>query len=322
MSAEPTRFLRTLPLFAGLSDSEVAELSWAGQAFRLEAGEFLFRQDAAADDIYCVESGRLAISIKVGGSVEKTIAYIAAGSIVGESALVDGGIRSASACATEPTRGWCLHRRGFDALRAAYRPSAAKVLRQLAGVISDRIAPPSPAPQLGRGTLAARIDLAPFRQSTRDLNRQNLQRLSALKEFTPDELEEFLAELNQLHVPRGTVLFREGDPQGSCFITVRGAVEVCIERDGTRRKLALQGPGGMFGEASLFTERPRGATCWARENTTLLELERPTFERLFQGQSVAVFKFFEAAVRLLVELMRRAALRQAWFEAERHGRSA
>jgi hypothetical protein len=37
---------------------------------------------------------------------------------------------------------------------------------------------------------------------------------------------------------------------------------------------------------------------------------------------VVAFKFFEAAVRLLIELMGRAAVRQTWFEAERRGKTA
>jgi CRP-like cAMP-binding protein len=84
-------------------------------------------------------------------------------------------------------------------------------------------------------------------------------------------------------------------------------------------KLALQGPGTMFGEAGLFSGRPRSATGWAREDSILLEIDRPAFDRLFEEHSIVAFKFFDAAIVLLTELMRRALVRQAWFETERRG---
>ena len=162
MSAEAAGFLRTLPLFASLSDAEVAELAWTAQPFRLETGEFLCRQGAGAEEMYCIESGRVALSVMVGGTDENIIGYRERGCIVGETALVDGGIRSASVRATEPTCGWSLHRRGLDVLRATHRPSAAKVLRQIAGIISDRIALLIPAPQMERSIPAPAVDLAPL----------------------------------------------------------------------------------------------------------------------------------------------------------------
>ena len=148
------------------------------------------------------------------------------------------------------------------------------------------------------------------------MNRENLLRLPPFKIFEADELEEMLAVLAHLQVPKGTVLFREGEPPGSCFITVSGAVEIYIEREGMRRKLAVQGPGTMFGETSLFTNKPRSATGWAREKSTLLECDIAAFEGLYTSSSAAAFKFFEAAVALLIGVMRKAAARQAWFEAE------
>ncbi|HSG65116.1 MAG TPA: cyclic nucleotide-binding domain-containing protein, partial [Gammaproteobacteria bacterium] len=105
----------------------------------------------------------------------------------------------------------------------------------------------------------------------------------------------------------------------SCFITVRGAVEICADSGGRRIKLALHGPGAMFGEAGLFSRQRRTATGWARENSILLEVERAAFERLFEQDSIVAFKFFDAAVEILVQIMRRAIARQAWLETARRG---
>ncbi len=316
MNAQPARFLQTLPLFSSLSPSELEDFAFTGETFRLTTGEILFRQNTPAHAMYCIESGAIELSTMVGGSGEKMLGRLGPGAMFGEAALLDGGARSATARATEETQGWLLQRRAFDVLRGSYRPSAAKVLRKLAEIISARIT--SLNPPESRGGLATRepTDLTPFRRPSVDLNRENLMRLPPFKNFEPDELEQMLSALNQLQIPKGTVLFREGEPPGACFITVCGAVEIYVEREERRRKLAVEGPGAMFGEASLFTNHPRSATGWAREKSVLLECDLPTFERLYNSSSPAAFKFFEAAVSMLIGVMRKAAARQAWFEAE------
>ena len=244
--------------------------------FALAAGESLCRQGESADEMYCIEAGTVRITVTVAGGGEQELAVLGPGAVLGETSLVGGGLRAATATAVEPVSGFSLHRRAFE--------------------------PP---------------DLGVFRGDKADLDRDNLLLMPILEDFSRDELEALLGELHRLDVPRGTVLFREGDRPGSCFITLRGAVEIYVDTDAGKRKLALQGPGAMFGEASLFAGRPRSATCRTREDSILLEMEATTFQRLFEEQSVVAFKFFDGATRILVDLMRRAAERQTWFEAER-----
>ncbi len=312
-------FFARLPLFASLSAEELKEMTWTARPFELAAGETLCRQGEPAEEMFAIREGSVQLSIEIAGSGETPIATLQSGSILGETALVSLGQRTATARALEPTSGYALHRKAFEVLHAAYRPSAAKVLRELAGLISVRIASTNqPGPSVApRGEPAP--DLAPFRHPATDLDIENLRRLPVLADFHSDEIASLLAEFNKLLVPKGTVLFREGDPPGSSFITVRGAVELCSDRDGRREKLALQGPGSLFGEAGLFSNRDRSAKGWARENSILLEIDRPTFDRLFDSHSIVAFKFFDAAVRGLIDLMRRAVARQAWFETERRG---
>jgi CRP/FNR family transcriptional regulator, cyclic AMP receptor protein len=316
MGSDAGRFLGTLPIFSDLTPSEVEELAWAARPFRLEAGDFLFHQGAPANEVCCVERGRLVLTVRVGGSEQRRIGVLNAGSIVGEAALVDRALRSASAVAAEPTSGYALHHRAFDVLRATYRPSALKVLRRIAGLISARLAGAVPS-HVGRSHAGGLVDLGQYRHPATDLDRENLRRLPALGEFEPDELSVLLESSHQLVLPKGTILFHEGDPPGSCFITVRGAAELFVEDAGRRQKLALRGPGKMFGEAGLFSDRHRAATGWVRENSVLLELERAAFDRLFSDEPVVAGKFLESAIQLLIDLMRSAAVRQAWFEAER-----
>ena len=89
-----------------------------------------------------------------------------------------------------------------------------------------------------------------------------------------------LPYLQEWSVPPGAKVFEEGSTDRSCFIIVRGSVEVCIERTGQRRRLAQFGPGRSIGELGLFDDLPRNVTCIATEPTVLLELSRTRFGTL------------------------------------------
>lgn len=308
-------FLSGHPLFSALSQEEIAELAWTARPFHLETGEVLCRQGAPADEMFVVRNGCVELSIRIAGSEERTIGTAGAGSVLGETALISGGLRSATARALQPTDGCALHRRAFEVLRAGYRPSAAKVLRRLAALISSRIVGRTDGGQ--ETPDGPPTDLAPFRRPAAGLDVEHLRALPFLAGFDRREVETLLEEFDELVVPRGTTLFRQGDLPDACYITIRGAVEICVERNGRRDKLALQGPGMLFGEAGLFNDHRRSATAWARERSNLLEIDRRTFDRLFAGQSTVAFKFFDAAVVLLVGQMRRSVARKAWFETER-----
>ena len=61
--ASAIEFLRTVPLFSGVSDEVLAEIADRARARRLQAGDVLFSQGDPADELYVVESGQLEVSI-------------------------------------------------------------------------------------------------------------------------------------------------------------------------------------------------------------------------------------------------------------------
>ena len=61
------------------------------------------------------------------------------------------------------------------------------------------------------------------------------------------------ATMVQTEVPRGQVLFHEGDPGDRLYVIVEGKVKLGrASGDGRENLLAILGPGEMFGELSLF----------------------------------------------------------------------
>ncbi len=81
----------------------------------------------------------------------------------------------------------------------------------------------------------------------------------------------------------GEVLFRQGDKGESCFVVAEGALkgEIIYEEKGKRFTSEFRvGPGGIFGEMSLFTGLPRTATGIIEEEAELLEITAENFALL------------------------------------------
>jgi CRP-like cAMP-binding protein len=80
------------------------------------------------------------------------------------------------------------------------------------------------------------------------------------------ELEEIAKLLDEVAVPAGKVLMRQGEPGSEMFIIATG--RFTIERNG--KVLRDVGPGTSIGDLSLISEGPRTATVTAAEPSRIL----------------------------------------------------
>src|SRR5205814_6726127 len=108
------------------------------------------------------------------------------------------------------------------------------------------------------------------------------------------ELARMIRSMRRWDLRRGTTLFSEGDPAGSCFIVVRGAVDVTIDVRGEPQQLATLLPGTILGQMSLVVNEPRAATCTVSDEALLLEIGRPACERLLNRRSSLALKWLSA----------------------------
>ena len=76
-------FLATVPLFAGLDPSALADLRKAAEPFTFDAGEILFRQDDAADGVYLLAEGEVALSARTPGDGLVELARVGPGGLMG-----------------------------------------------------------------------------------------------------------------------------------------------------------------------------------------------------------------------------------------------
>jgi CRP/FNR family transcriptional regulator, cyclic AMP receptor protein len=82
------------------------------------------------------------------------------------------------------------------------------------------------------------------------------------------ELAQVASIAEQVDIPEGSVLIRQGEPGRDFFVLADGSVEV--RRKG--RRVATLGAGDFVGEIALLTNAPRTATVRARSAVTALHV--------------------------------------------------
>lgn len=97
------------------------------------------------------------------------------------------------------------------------------------------------------------------------------------------EIRALAGDVRRRAYASGEVLFRQGDRGESCYVVARGGIrgEIATGEKGKRAVSEFRvGPGGLFGEMSLFTGMPRTATGVVEGETELIEIGAEAFGRL------------------------------------------
>jgi CRP-like cAMP-binding protein len=95
--------------------------------------------------------------------------------------------------------------------------------------------------------------------------------------------------------PRGTVLFREGDPGKEMYVVQSGRVTIHKQVGDVEKVLTTLGPGEFLGEMSILNNKPRSATATCAEASKLLVIDAKTFEAMIRGNA-------EIAIRMIKKL--------------------
>jgi len=114
MSNEMTlEALRSVPLFASLTDAAAIELRELLTIKNVPSGTELFHKGDTGDAMYLIETGRVRISIHDDDQKEIVLAELAQGDFFGEMSIIDGRQRSADAYVIEDGRLAILSRDSF-----------------------------------------------------------------------------------------------------------------------------------------------------------------------------------------------------------------
>ena len=108
-------------------------------------------------------------------------------------------------------------------------------------------------------------------------------------------LQQIAAMADELDVPEGRQLTREGEAGSEFFIILEGTAEV--RRRG--RKIRTLGPGDFLGEIALVTRVPRTATVTATSPLDVLVITAREFRSLLEQAPAVQTKVLEALAERL-----------------------
>src|SRR5262245_66673789 len=96
-----------------------------------------------------------------------------------------------------------------------------------------------------------------------------LREIPLFAHCTRKELGEIARVAEEIDVPAGAVLIREGEEGHDFYVVVDGALDIGKEGGG---RVDEAGPGDFVGEMALLSRRPRNATVTAATPVTLLRI--------------------------------------------------
>src|SRR5215217_5773066 len=109
---------------------------------------------------------------------------------------------------------------------------------------------------------------------------------SAFAGLSTQSLSLLLDGLEEVHVPQGRLIFREGDPPGPAYVIRSGRARAFSHNAaGGRDDRTFLRQGDVFGEASLFTGGTRVVSVDSLDDLTLLSIPPATFKRLLDGDA-------------------------------------
>jgi HEAT repeat protein len=116
------------------------------------------------------------------------------------------------------------------------------------------------------------------------------------KNFPGADLAGIASLADVVQIEPAEVVFEQGDEGDAFYVVVRGAIK--ISRGQTL--LATLGPREGFGEMAILDRDTRSATATASEGTTLLRLDRDSFDRVVEQNPVVARGIY----RVLTERLR------------------
>lgn len=100
----------------------------------------------------------------------------------------------------------------------------------------------------------------------------------------------------------GQTIFKEGDHAEEMFIIHQGQVNISKRARNAEQILATLRDGEFFGEMALFTDSPRSATATVAVESTILRIDKKSFDYMVNGNTA----FAVNMIRKLCERLRNA----------------
>lgn len=141
-----------------------------------------------------------------------------------------------------------------------------------------------------------------------DLACRLLRTPSAMMAMNDAEIRKVVERMHLINIPRGTVVFREGEPGDPAHLLLLLAGEVIVETGHTVGVPAsVLGPGNIIGEMSLLDGSPRSSTCSTASAVQAAGLSREALEALIEQEPRIGAKLMVALSNRMAERLRALA---------------
>ncbi len=110
--------------------------------------------------------------------------------------------------------------------------------------------------------------------------RHIVEHIDIFKPLSPAEKDAVIGANGLSIYAPGESMVVYGDPGESMFLIGRGRAEVQIRSNGEPKTVAVLEAGSYFGEMSLFSGEPRSADVIALEEVEVLEIKKPSIQKL------------------------------------------
>ena len=129
--------------------------------------------------------------------------------------------------------------------------------------------------------------------------------------LSDEELEQIGEYITERELPKGAVLYEQGEPGDALYIVRAGRLKATVtDASGRERVLAIYGNGDFFGELALVSAQPRTATVTAVTDSNLLVLRREDFEK-FLANNLQAMRRIIGVITERQTMTQTVALRQA-----------
>jgi CRP-like cAMP-binding protein len=305
--------VRSSIVFSGLSDQEFDLIYGTMRQRVLEKGELLYRQGDPGDSMAVLADGGLIVRVERPDGSMIDIERVQPGEILGEMTCVSPSVRSANVEATLESSGlkrnivYELDRNTLNSIQQNAPRIATQILGGIITLVTTRLrgldkrirsellalAPPKrPDPEPPPSREPSRIS-----QAVRP--RAVVGSESAMKGIVlPPGLDradfDILSTACPLreHAP-GFVLCKEGMPGTTCYIILKGEVEVIRAFAGGERLLTTMKAGSIAGQMALVDDFLRSATLRVSEAALVLEVSRQDFQKLLAASTPLSVRFQE-----------------------------
>jgi diguanylate cyclase (GGDEF)-like protein len=135
-----------IPLFQGLSRAEIHSIIMAGTLKQVKAGETLFHKGDRSESMYAIISGRFDVieyddtcTPSSSEAIQKCVAKMGTGDILGEMGLLRSAPRSATVVATAPSELLPINWKVIQRLQWLYPPTAHKFFVNMMQLLCNRV---------------------------------------------------------------------------------------------------------------------------------------------------------------------------------------